>query len=527
MKKEDFKSNLIITFISFAILIIIAITYTASYFFSSIFTKEFQEKAVIYARNIVSSYKYKANDIKQIALALGKSSIFYNNFSINPKVVEVVFKSMIMANKNLKELAHYDKSKNLIIRCDRYGREYNGPKLSFKDFTIFKNFFLKNNLTKKGIELSYLVPIIGNNKGGFIKVDADIYLPFNNSDFHIFLIDKKGNIFLSNFVKKKTIYDVLNYEIIRKILNQEGFISSDIYVKNLENSKLVLLQNKNLIRKTEEFSNELALVMFVISIFIAIPIGIFFSRPLYNFYEELDKRVKEEVEKRREKEQLLMHQSKLAALGEMLGNIAHQWRHPITRLSLLIQNLELAFDMGKLDKDKFRKFKENALVQINYMSSTIDDFMNFFKKDNKKVEFYLEDVVRDVLKLLEGRIKQNKIDVVLEVKNKRKINGLKNEFSQVILNILNNAIDALMERKVENKKIFIYINENITIEDNAGGIDEKIINKIFEPYFTTKFQSQGTGIGLYMSKVIIKQHFNGDIIVKNTLNGASFTILLP
>jgi signal transduction histidine kinase len=271
----------------------------------------------------------------------------------------------------------------------------------------------------------------------------------------------------------------------------------------------------------------MALIMIIISIFVAIPLGIFFSRPLYKFYEELDKRVKEEIEKRQQKEQLLMHQSKLAALGEMLGNIAHQWRHPLTRLSLLIQNLEIAFNMKKLDKERFEKFKENALMQINYMSETIDDFTNFFKKDTKKVEFCPKEIIEDALKLIDARIKQNKVEVQLDIKKTEPIYGYKTEFSQVILNIINNAIDILKERNIENKKIWIRIDgKKIEIEDNAGGIPENIKDKIFEPYFTTKFQSQGTGIGLYMSRVIITQHFNGKLYAYNSKNGAVFVIEL-
>ena len=218
-----------------------------------------------------------------------------------------------------------------------------------------------------------------------------------------------------------------------------------------------------------------------------------------------------------------MHQSKLASLGEMLGNIAHQWRHPITRLSLLVQNLQMAYNVNRCNKEYIDKFSKQALTQIDYMSNTIDDFTNFFKKDKQKQKFLLQDVVADALKLIDARLKN--IDVIKEYKNEIEIFGYKTEFSQVILNILNNAVDIL--QKKEYGKIWIRIYDNIIeIEDNGGGVDEAIKDKIFEPYFTTKFQSQGTGIGLYMSKVIITKHFNSKLEVYNSKNGAVFKIAL-
>jgi signal transduction histidine kinase len=187
----------------------------------------------------------------------------------------------------------------------------------------------------------------------------------------------------------------------------------------------------------------------------------------------------------------------------------------------------MAAQMKKLDENYIRKFQEKAQAQIDYMSQTIDDFTNFFKKDTEKVEFYPKEIIEDALKLMEGRIKQNKVEVKFEIIKNEPVLGYKTEFSQVVLNIINNAIDVLKERDVPDRKIFIRINgKRIEIEDNAGGIDESIKDKIFEPYFTTKFQSQGTGIGLYMSKIIITQHFNGKLYAYNSKNGAVFVIEL-
>ncbi|WP_457561146.1 sensor histidine kinase [Caminibacter sp.] len=533
MKSSDFKFDIIFAFVIFAFILIVTVTYSAIYIFTDLTTKEFKDKVRIVANNMFYNYKQQENNIKNTAYALANNDIFNVKFNVSTVVVKSVFKSMLFANDSLKEIAYFNKYGKLILRCDRYQNEVicssSGGMLKLKDFKLNK-ILIKEIPNKSGIEFIALTPIL-NSKKGFIEVKAQIknFLPKDYTFYNIMMIDNKGNIEFSTFdtYNVHNIYDLFNYTLSDKILKTEdGFVSDDIYIKTFsKNIKVIFIQNKSVISKTNKASEKLALIMLLISIIVAIPLGVFFSKPLYRFYEELDKRVKEEIEKRREKEQMLMHQSKLAALGEMLGNIAHQWRHPITRLSLLIQNLEMAYKMGKLDDEKFEKFKENALMQINYMSDTIDDFTNFFKKDTKKVEFCPKEIIENALKLIEGRIRQNRVEVIMDVKNTKPVFGYKTEFSQVILNILNNAIDILKERDIENKKIWIRINgTKIEIEDNAGGVPEDIKDKIFEPYFTTKFQSQGTGIGLYMSRVIITQHFNGTLEVRNSKDGAVFEI---
>ena len=529
---NDFKFDITVAFVIFAFLIVVSVTYTAIYIFTNLTTEEFKDKVRLAANNMYFIYKQKENTIKDTTIALSKNDIFNTDFHINPLIIKSVFKTMLFANENIREINFYNRYGKLNIGCEKVSKDVicyeNNRKLNIIDFDK-KNLFFKENLKEKGVEYIAITPI-ENKQVGFIEVKALIKFPNKENTFYNYMIiDKSGKIFYSTspLYNAKSIYDLYNYFLADRIMKlNEGFISDDIYVKTFSpNIKAIFLQNKSVISKTNKASQRMALIMIIISIFVAIPLGVFFSRPLYKFYEELDKRVKEEIEKRQQKEQLLMHQSKLAALGEMLGNIAHQWRHPLTRLSLLIQNLEIAFNMKKLDKEKFEKFKENALMQINYMSATIDDFTNFFKKDTKKVKFTPQEIIEDALKLIDARIKQNKVEVRLDIKKTEPIYGYKTEFSQVILNIINNAIDILKERNIENKKIWIRIDgKRIEIEDNAGGIPDNIKDKIFEPYFTTKFQSQGTGIGLYMSRVIITQHFNGKLYAYNSKNGAVFVI---
>ena len=244
----------------------------------------------------------------------------------------------------------------------------------------------------------------------------------------------------------------------------------------------------------------------------------------------LDKRVKEEIEKNRDKEQLLMQQSKMAAMGEMVGNIAHQWRQPLNALSLTIQKIKILDENNCLDKEQIDKITNKSTKLVNRMSNTIDDFMGFFRQNKEKVEFDIKDIVEETITLLDASLDNHNIELnITKTEEDTITNSYKGEFSQVIVNLLSNAKDVLLHNNIKNPKIDIEIlkEENniiIQIEDNGGGISPDIINRVFEPYFTTKEQGKGTGIGLYMSKMIIDENMNGKISVKNTDKGACFKI---
>ena len=235
-----------------------------------------------------------------------------------------------------------------------------------------------------------------------------------------------------------------------------------------------------------------------------------------------------ELEKQ-QNETILINKSKLASMGEMIGNIAHQWRQPLTHLSYIIMNLKAAYENDKLDKKYLEKKTDEANKQIEFMSHTIDDFRNFFKISKQKEEFSLIECINESINLLNESFKSLDIKLNFNYTENFRIRTYKGEFAQVIFNLLNNAKDEFIKQEIKDAKIIINIikkEENILIEiiDNAGGISEKIIKKIFEPYFTTK--EKGLGIGLYMSKVIIEKNIGGKLEVENTINGAKFIIYL-
>ncbi|PHR72967.1 MAG: hypothetical protein COA66_03995 [Arcobacter sp.] len=246
---------------------------------------------------------------------------------------------------------------------------------------------------------------------------------------------------------------------------------------------------------------------------------------------------KKYLESEMQKQQIVLaQQSKKSAMGDMIGNIAHQWRQPLNNVSLLIHYLR--DNCLNMNEKEIHKDVENCMIQLNYMSKTIDDFTNFIHPNKAKEHFNLEDTFIKVSTIISAQFNDKNIKIS---KNIEKINmyGIENELMQVIINILNNSRDALLSNKIENKMIFIDAyakNEEIIIKikDNAGGINNAIITRIFEPYFTTKKEHEGVGIGLYMVEEIIEKELNGKILVKNVeyeyenkiFKGAEFSIHL-
>ncbi|RLA81599.1 MAG: hypothetical protein DRG78_08965 [Epsilonproteobacteria bacterium] len=226
-------------------------------------------------------------------------------------------------------------------------------------------------------------------------------------------------------------------------------------------------------------------------------------------------------------QEIMQQQSKMASMGEMIGAIAHQWRQPLNEIGTGIQNLKYDYKDGNLNDEEFVKnFIDENKKTIKFMSKTIDDFRGFFRVDKKKKDFNIKQTTQSVIDMQSAQLKTHNITINI-TGDEFIYNGLQSEFQQVILNLINNAKDALVENNIENPTINIILDKNIiSVQDNAGGIPKEIINRIFEPYFTTKEQGKGTGMGLYMSKMIIEDNMGAILSVKNKNNGAIFTIEL-
>lgn len=243
----------------------------------------------------------------------------------------------------------------------------------------------------------------------------------------------------------------------------------------------------------------------------------------------LEGRIDQAVNELRQKDRMLVLKGRLAAMGEMIDNIAHQWRQPLNTLSLLIQQEQLAYEMGDLSKESVDENTAMSMEIIKHMSQTIDDFRYFFRPDKNKVSFNINNTIWRTLSLVEKSFHEQNIGIELQPEGDPVAHGYPNEYAQVILNILTNARDVLVERKINNALISInsFVERSktvVTITDNAGGISEKIIGKLFDSSFTTKEPDKGTGIGLYMSKMIIEQNMGGKLTASNVGGGAEFRI---
>ncbi len=246
----------------------------------------------------------------------------------------------------------------------------------------------------------------------------------------------------------------------------------------------------------------------------------------------LEIKIKEEVEKNRQKDHMMYQQSRLASMGEMIGNIAHQWRQPLNIMALVMQDIYISDQLGNLTSQKIENSYDKANNLLQYMSQTIDDFRNFFKHSDEQEEFGLKDAVDSVYGLVSTNLHYNNIECNIDVAQDSIVKGGLNEFKQVLINLLNNAQEAIQTNKKSHKQISISIFQEdskavIRVCDDGGGMKKEVIHKVFDPYFTTKNQTQGTGLGLYMSKQIIENSMCGSLTAKNVGKGAEFTIVLP
>ncbi len=238
-----------------------------------------------------------------------------------------------------------------------------------------------------------------------------------------------------------------------------------------------------------------------------------------------------EVQKNREKDQQLIEQSRLAQMGKMISMIAHQWRQPLNAISFNSSGLELKAQLGTIDTDTVLKLSQQISANTQHLSQTIDDFRNFFKSEKIKVKISLNQIIKSVLNIIASSIDAKKIKIIQELNTNDSFYTYPNELQQVILNILQNAEDILTEKKIEDSyiKITTYQENSdyiLKIKDNGGGISDNIMNEIFNPYFSTKLEKDGTGLGLYMSKIIVEEHCSGKISIENDTDGAVFTIKL-
>ena len=352
----------------------------------------------------------------------------------------------------------------------------------------------------------------------------------------------------------KSMYNAKKLTFAKYSSKYKFVISAGIYIDDIDNVLMAKkIENKNKFEKFTIYIIIIAMILSFIVIFISFGLAVNIKKAfikyrktvkikeneLYKINSSLEEIIQQELEDKRKKDAQLVSQARFASLGEMIGNIAHQWRQPLSAISSISSGNIVQNQLGLLDSEGNNKSYEKILSHVTFLSKTIDDFRNYLiKSDDEKKEFDIQYTIEDILNIVEVAYKDNNIILVKDfVDLELKCFGSSSELSQVILNILNNAKDVLIQNNKDNKVVKITTlklqNKNIIkIHDNAGGVPKKFMEKIFDPYFTTKHQSQGTGIGLYMSKDIIHNKFNGILEVENiewdynnkTVFGACFII---
>ncbi len=253
------------------------------------------------------------------------------------------------------------------------------------------------------------------------------------------------------------------------------------------------------------------------------------EKKLKQLNKTLEKRVEREVFKNRKKDLLMLQQNRLAAMGEMLSNIAHQWRQPLNAIGVIVQNIQQAYEYGDFSRKYLEKNVNKTMEMIQYMSQTIEDFQHFFKPDKEIQLFEINQTVNKAINFVEASFKVKNIEIQANMPETVIIKGYPNEYIQAIINILNNARDALLDSDTKNPKIIINLKKinktsELRISNNGPQINDKTGDRIYDPYFSTKDVDKGTGLGLYMSKNIIEKNMQGKLFFNNTNNGVEFII---
>jgi two-component system, NtrC family, C4-dicarboxylate transport sensor histidine kinase DctB len=433
--------------------------------------------------------------------------------SISVGIYDITFKSMVPIYKNEKFIG--------ILEC----------------ITHF------NSITKEIKNSDAVEPIILVDKLFTSQLKEQSFTKIFLKDYYIANLSVSSE--LLKYLESQDLEEFLKIKDYL-IKDRNLIVNIPIIEEGIKLANMLVFQDINKINISEinEFKNRAFLYLILFVLFLCFIISIWnyyiYTKRLKEINTILEETVSDAVVRNDEKNKIIFQQNKMAAMGEMIGNIAHQWRQPLSIITTAASSIKLKKELNILDEDEYYKSLDYIINASNYLSNTIDDFQYYFSPNKSKNIFYSEDLINKLLKLISVEFKKNNINVIKKIENVEILN-YENEILQVLINIVNNAKDELIK---DNTLLIGYVfidlykangNLIITIKDNAGGIKEEIIDRIFEPYFTTKHQSKGTGIGLYMSEEIIVKHIKGTIKVSNEKYtyldkqhfGACFEITIP
>ena len=378
---------------------------------------------------------------------------------------------------------------NLLDKINNIKFEDNGYIFIFNTEGTYLSHFDKNKIGTNGLNLKDV------NGKYFIK-DMIEFAKNNNEGYFTYLASLKPN---------GSIHNTEKISYVKYFKEWDWVIGAGFYLEELNQ----IIQNKKIELKDKHKTviNNILMLSSIITIILLI-ISFFISKIIEKMFNNYKIGIKKEMDNTLEKERLLIQQSKMAVMGEMIGNIAHQWKQPLSTISTISTGIKFQNEMNCLNDHDITLGMDNINGSVQYLSQTIDDFRNFFKPNKTKTNFNILDALENTIKLMGSQFKNNNIELIKNINN-AELYGYYNELLQVLINILKNAKDELIKLDT-NKRRIIFIdtytdksNLIIKIRDNANGIPSDIIEKIFDPYFTTKENDEGTGIGLYMCKQII------------------------
>lgn len=540
------------------------------------------------------------------AIKLSKTFKKYLEEDNNYGTIRELFLNIALTSKDIMQLRYINNEGEEIIRIDRdspYRKPYFTKQLQNKADRYYYKALMntaQNQIWHSPIDLNFEQGAVEKPFKPVVRVGTPIFL---NNQRHGFLI---VNVFMKNFLEQLIDSPTFNIYIVgengefkahpdksktwsnykevsftvfnqfpkqaQQIMTQKEFSDEEIFAKTLDTNTQgqakIIIQAKEFAiqQEIEQTVKELLMIMGGILI-LAFPLAYMFSRSYSNLKEKweklnthlenkidektlelqelnatLEQKVKEKVTENRQKDRLLFHQNKIAHISEMIHHNTHQWRQPLSAISSAASSIKIQKEVGVLTDEHIDDAIESIMKNTNELSQTIDDFKQFFKEDTQEATINLASSIKEDLTLLKPTLKDNNINVIINLDQEIELKTIKNDLTQVHINLIYNAKDSLLQDKnkeLKEKLIFIELlrrrdNAVIKILDNGGGIDSNIINKIFEPYFSTK-EAEGTGLGLFMCQEIVTKHLLGTIQASNqnfTYNGvkyqgAQFEIHLP
>mgnify|MGYP000656790540 CR=1 FL=1 len=528
-------------FLTLYICIVLFFSIISYNFFISDYIKLENKQNLNNIKTIISSLNISISNIKNIINDYSKwddsyefikdenKTYIYENFREGTSTLDDLNIDFIVYS-NLKQKTVFSKYSNDSLEKDKIDFEQAISNFSKEDtvetFFKYKSSFLyliksqikKSDKSGSSVGYIYSGKLINNNN---VRILAGAFKKAYMTDKNVQTSDFEYKLFFQNSVKVKKQYT-------------SSILFNNIQVFDIHNNYVFSMITES--ERDMLMNGQKTIVIFnlIIAIFVFV---ILFA--LYKNQKILQRLIEKKSQELIEKQKIIAQQSKMIAMSEILDNIAHQWRQPLSVITTASSGVKLNKEMGILDEESLFKSMDVITEQAVYLSNTISDFQNFQTQNKRNVNICLSKTIEKTISLMNLTLVSKKIKIIQDIQN-IKVLGIENELMQVFLNVLNNSIDAFEKEKIENKLIVINISKQeesvvISIKDNAGGISEDIIERVFEPYFTTKHKSQGTGIGLYMSYEIICKHMKGKFFVENSVftqnstkhKGTNFTIILP